>query len=277
MNENPKISIIMPVYNAVNFIQESIDSILKQTFKNWELIIINDGSTDNTLSILHIFVDSRISITMNNHDFIASLNKGLSLSKGKYIVRMDADDIMLSERLQTQYDYMESNPEIDICGSWVETIGDSNSVIQVPQDNIQIGRSMLLYNPIIHSSVIMKRSIFFNDSTNRYSYDYPCAEDYKLWTDLYLKGFKFNNIQKVLLQYRRSKYQVTSRYNLEVNNSSLKIRIEYAEHLMEKMCIRKKIKSLIESLIDLVNDGVIEIDKYLIILYYLYNESSLEN
>ncbi len=118
MNENPKISIIMPVFNAANFIQGCIDSILKQTLKDWELIIINDGSTDNTLNILQLLVDSRISINTNNHDFIASLNKGLSLSKGKYIVRMDADDIMLSERLQTQYDYMESNPEIDICGSF---------------------------------------------------------------------------------------------------------------------------------------------------------------
>ena len=112
---NPAISIVMPMYNSANYIQNSIQSILSQTFRDFELLIIDDGSVDNSIELVCKISDSRIKLHQNKHDFIGSLNLGLNLSGGKYIARMDSDDIMHPDRLKIQYAFMEENPEIDIC------------------------------------------------------------------------------------------------------------------------------------------------------------------
>ncbi|MGL5705063.1 MAG: glycosyltransferase family A protein [Tannerellaceae bacterium] len=119
-----EISIILPVYNVdILYFKEAVYSILEQSFDNFELLIIDDGSDIDFQLVLDLFDDERIRLIRNHHNFIDTLNRGLKESKGRYIARMDADDIMVPHRLQTQYDFMESNPEVDVCGSWAESFG----------------------------------------------------------------------------------------------------------------------------------------------------------
>jgi len=268
----PAVSIIIPVYNAGEYLPECLDSIIKQIFPDFELLIIDDGSTDNSIDIIKSFPDRRIRLIMNKHDFIGSLNLGLNEAKGKYIARMDADDIMLSHRLQTQYDFMETNPDIDICGSYAESFGELKDIIQRPVKQTDIVSSMLLSNPIIHPSVMIRRSIL-RQSGCLYQYGYACAEDYKLWTDLALKGFKFANIPEPLLLYRISPQQVTQVFQNDMVVSSLKIGLEYAEAVMEQLVEKEeRYGNLFNALIELFNDELISPKTFLQAIYPVCRE-----
>lgn len=268
----PEISIVMPVYNAELFLNESIDSILNQTFYDFELLIIDDKSTDQSNFIINRYKDLRIRVLKSRHDFIHSLNMGLKAAKGKYIVRMDADDIMLPNRLKLQYEFMELHPNIDVCGSWAESFGEETCIVQRPAANFDIVSSMLLFNPIIHSSVIMKRSIFSN-MRNKYKYDYPYAEDYKLWTDLSIQDFYFANIQEVLIKYRRSKQQVTNVNRKIMALSANRIQLEYGQQMMLKMInYDEKYTDIFNSLIVSYNQNSISKNCFIKILYLIYKD-----
>jgi glycosyltransferase involved in cell wall biosynthesis len=265
------ISIVMPVYNTEHCLRESIESILKQTFSDFELIIVDDGSTDKSILILKSFCDDRIVWISNKHDFIDSLNKGINKSKGKYIVRMDADDVMLPCRLETQYNFLEKHKNIDICGSWAEMFGERLGIIQRPIDHSVIVHSMLLANPLIHPTVMMKRSII-QYTKKTYKYNYPYAEDYKLWTDFALRGIIFANIPDVLLKYRISQKQVTHLKKNEMISSSLKVRIEYAEKILKKMGREKELFiDLFNDLVELYNKDIIDVETFLHAVYPLSN------
>lgn len=262
----------MPVYNADAYLAESIQSILNQTLVDFELIIIDDGSTDNTTQIVRSFSDIRIVLLRNEHDFIGSLNLGIKQAKGKYIARMDADDAMLPNRLQVQYDFMEQNQTIDVCGSWAEIFGDGDGLLRTPIEHKQIVAIMLLYNPMIHPSVIMRRSVL-KYLRKPYKRDYPAAEDYKLWIDLAGKGARFANIPQVLLRYRQSPNQVTKIQNREMSLSSLKIRIKYAEQIMKQITGKDKyFLDFFDQLIGLLNKNLIDFYQMLNIVYQIYNK-----
>ncbi len=176
---------IMPAYNAARYITESIESILKQTFTDIEVIIVNNGSTDNTVNIINSFEDGRIRLRENVHDFIGSLNLGVSRAKGKYIARMDADDIMLPGRLQVQYEFMESNPEVDISGTWLKTFGDVEYEMRKDVHPIGLQLQAITYTPVYHPSVIFKQEIITHfpcvDGIYQvYDKAYLYAEDYRL-------------------------------------------------------------------------------------------------
>jgi len=116
LSELIKISVVMPVYNGEAYIGDAIESVLNQTFRDFELIIIDDGSTDATVSVIRRYEDSRIVLLKNGHDFIKALNTGLRMAKGKYIARMDADDLMHPQRLEVQYRTMEEHRDVVVCG-----------------------------------------------------------------------------------------------------------------------------------------------------------------
>ncbi|MDR0686703.1 MAG: glycosyltransferase [Dysgonamonadaceae bacterium] len=197
----------MTVYNGELYLGEAIDSILSQTFGDFEFIIVNDGSTDATSKILDSYTDKRIRRVDNteNMKLVYSLNRGLSLCNGKYIVRMDADDIALPERLQVQFDFMESCPEVGICGSYVKSFCEETKktkLLVFPTDDSWIRAFAFFQSPFIHPSVILRREILIN---NNLSYpNYYRAEDYALWTEM-LKYTKGANIPHVLLDYRKHK------------------------------------------------------------------------
>ncbi len=204
----PLISVIMPVYNGANYLRQSIDSILFQTFFNFEFLIINDGSSDDTEDIILSYSDNRIRYFKNesNIKIVETLNKGISLSQGKYIARMDADDFSFANRLEIQLEYMENNPEVFVCGSWVKTFGAFERVWKYPVASDDIFASLLFHSPIAHPSVLVRREVY-----EKFLYDgnYVYAEDYKLW-HLIAKEYKIVNIPNCLLKYRITEEQTRS-------------------------------------------------------------------
>jgi len=268
----PAVSIVVPVFNAGECLPECLDSILKQTFPDFELLVIDDGSTDNSIDIIKSYMDKRVRLIINKHDFIGSLNIGLNKARGKYIARMDADDIMLSHRLQTQFDFMESHPDIGACGSYAESFGEIKAIIQRPMEQADIISSMLLSNPFMHPTIMIRRSLL-QQSGCLYKSGYSCAEDYKLWTDLALKGFKFANIPETLIYYRISTQQVTRVLQNNMLASSVKIGLEYAEEVMEQMIAKdERFGEFLFSLTELLNNELISATTFLKSMYPIYRD-----
>ena len=223
--DSPLVSVIMPLFNCELYVNEAIGSILNQTFSDFELILIDDGSTDKTYSMILEIADSRVKVQRNstNCGIVVSLNRGLELARGKYIARMDADDIALPQRLEKQVSLMEAKPLLGACGSWVIVIGEENGQIwRSPKLHEEIKAEMVFNSCLYHPTVMMRRSIIQKHKI-MYNHDYPHAEDYELWTRL-AKVAQLENICEPLLYYRRHSAQIGNRYNLEQTVSTNRIR-----------------------------------------------------
>ncbi|WP_165026670.1 glycosyltransferase family 2 protein [Dysgonomonas sp. ZJ279] len=274
----PVISIVMPTYNASEYISVSIDSILEQIYEDFELIIIDDGSTDNTIAIISTFRDDRICLIRNDHDFIGSLNLGMTRARGKYIVRMDSDDIMLPNRLQIQYNFMEINPSIDVSGTWMKTFGQREKEMRNAVNHNALQLQSILFTPIYHPTAIFRKEVIYNfpkvnGNYQIYNKEYIYAEDYKLWTVLLIKGSKFANIPQILLHFRHSETQVTSVKQKEMLQTTLRIQNEYIEFIMEKIISKdEKFYDLLESSIKLYNMKKIPFSGLKQIVHSIYSE-----
>lgn len=267
------ISVVMPIYNTpINYLVESINSVLNQTFKEFELLVVNDGSICNDfIDVVNQYHDSRIKLIHNKHNYIDSLNKGIKMSSGKYIVRLDSDDIMYSNRLQIQWDFMESHPDVDICGTWGNIYGDNSKIIQTPCEHSEIVSSLLLFNPLIHSSIIIRRNAI-SEMREIYDKNYLYAEDYKLWTELAIKKRVFYNLPNVLVEYRYSDAQITHKHQKDSKRISQKIKLEYVEYVINMVQIEKnEWASLLKELVSLVNDGKISYNMFIHHVYIIYN------
>ena len=198
----PKISVVMPVYNAERFLSEAIESILNQTFKDFELIIINDGSTDSSLEIINRYKaqDERIVlVNRENRGLVCSLNEGIEKAEGKYIARMDADDISLPTRFEEQIKVLESFKQIDIVGCHYEQIDENSKTtgtVRVPLNQDEICMTLCYTVPFPHASVMIRKEIL-----NKQKYEEFPTEDYLLWSKLY-NNKNFYNLDKILLRYR---------------------------------------------------------------------------
>ncbi|MCX7772823.1 MAG: glycosyltransferase [Clostridia bacterium] len=195
------VSVVMPVYNGAAYLREAIESILNQTYGNFEFIIIDDGSTDDSCEIIRSFQDTRIIYVKNEHNLgiSASLNKALGLAKANYIARLDCDDIASPNRLEVQLRYMKKNQDIGICGSWVQYFGIKKGVMTYPIYDQHIKAFLNFRNAFAHPSVMMRKSVFEN---------YPICysansviEDFKLWSQC-ANYTKFHNIPMRLTSYR---------------------------------------------------------------------------
>lgn len=197
---NSLISVVMPTHNNQNTIKEAINSILSQTYKNFEFIIINDGSIDDTEKIIKSFKDKRIKYLENktNKGISFSLNKGIKTAEGKYIARMDADDISLPQRLKIQIAFMEKNKNIGVCGSWAST-QNSKKIWKTPITNKKIKTHLLFNSPFIHPSIMIRASLL--EETNYPNFKH--SEDYGLWALLADKT-DFYNLSKPLIMYKKS-------------------------------------------------------------------------
>ena len=120
------VTVAIPMYNAAPHLRECLDSVLAQTFRDFELLIVDDGSTDDSVDIVRSYTDPRIRLLLNRHDYIGSLNLLLCEARGKYIARMDADDVMVPQRLALQFAYMEAHPDVDLLGGNMVTLGTSD-------------------------------------------------------------------------------------------------------------------------------------------------------
>lgn len=272
----PVISIVLPVYNSENYIGDSIDSILVQTYPNFELIIIDDGSTDTTVKIIKSYNDNRIILVENTHDYIQSLNTGISKTRGKYIARMDADDIMVKNRLQIQYDYMEANLDIDICGGWMEIFGSTPNIIKAPLEHEKIKTNILLGNSMCHPTTFFRREsmIRLPSYPNIYKQEFIYAEDYKLWADLLRAGLQFANIPEILIKYRSSKNQNTFKFSNQMLKASQNIQSEYIEYIAQEIIkLDESLFDFIDQSIILTSNNIIEFNTLKQIIYNLYNNN----
>lgn len=199
----PRLTVLMSVYNGERYLREAIESILGQTFTDFELLIIDDGSTDDSVAVILGFRDPRIRLVRNdaNLGLVASLNRGLEFARGAYLARMDADDISMPERLKRQVVFMDANPEVDICGSWLEAFdGRVKEIWSPPLGDEEIKANLIFESVIYHPTVIMRQTVL-SDLAVRYDEDYPYAQDYDLWGRL-SRSCRFANIGEVLLRYR---------------------------------------------------------------------------
>lgn len=229
--KNHKISVIMPVYNGMPYLKEAIASILKQTYKNFELIIVNDASKDSTLKYLNSLKDKRIKIINNkkNIGLAKSLNIALKKAKGEYIARMDADDISLPNRLKHQLAFLEKNSAIDLCGTWADIIDENNKIIgekKYPSTPEKVKKALSLYTAIIHPTFMGRKKLFLQ--LNGYNPKYDFAEDYDFLMRS-RKNFKLTNIPKKLFLWRyqnnrRSRTVMNKMYRIDlaIKKNSLK-------------------------------------------------------
>lgn len=219
----PKVSVIMSAYNEEDSIARAIESILNQTYKNFEFIIINDGSTDRTEKIIKEYQnkDKRIHlISKENTGLADSLNIGIKNSSGEYIARMDADDISDEKRLEIQVEFLDNNPEIALVGSWCYLIDLANNKkieCRPPTSDKEIRRYMQKDNPFIHSSIMMRRSVI--EETGGYEL-IKGMEDYELWIRI-AKNHKVANIPLFLITryenrnlYTRHCYKGLNKYDI---------------------------------------------------------------
>jgi glycosyltransferase involved in cell wall biosynthesis len=222
----PVISVLMPVYNAEPYLDEAIQSILSQTFTDFEFIIINDGSTDKSKQIIQSYDDQRIKYFENekNIGLVATLNKGIDICTGKYLARMDADDISLPERLKKLHDFMENNPEVGLCGTWFETFNKSGivAVVKYKPDDFSIRFNHLYAIHISHGTCIIRLSVLIENNL-RFDPEFAHAEDYDLWSRI-SDHCKMANIQEVLYKVRNNEQSVSVKFNSIQKSNSISVK-----------------------------------------------------
>jgi len=230
---NPKISVLLPCYNAEKYIKDSIDSILAQTYQNIEFIIIDDGSTDLSLSIIKSLAatDPRIQFfSRENRGLAKTLNQGIDIASGRYIARMDQDDIAHPERLQKQFAFMENNPHVGVCGTWAQTFGTKSRLLKMPVTNNEIKARLFFESPFVHPAVMIRKDVLHHF---KLYYRVVVAEDYDLWSRA-SKFCEYHNLPEVLLDYRIHPTQITSTQTNGVENSAMLIRYAQAEELLNQ-------------------------------------------
>ena len=230
----PELSVILPVYNGEKYLDTALNSILGQSFVNFELIIIDDGSTDGSLSILKKFkdLDKRIRlVSRENKNLAATLNESIDLARGDWIARMDQDDIALNQRFEIQLNWLKIT-NADICGSWVQVFGGEDTrVLRFPVAHSAISLDLLFKNPLVHPAVIMRAHLA---RALKYDQDFEGAEDYDFWVRACLYGANFTNIPKVLLRYRHHSSQISSASKVKQAFVSDSIRRKYWHQLLSK-------------------------------------------
>ncbi|MDC1332631.1 glycosyltransferase [Gammaproteobacteria bacterium] len=230
MHKIPGVSVIMSVFNGEDFLADAIKSVLHQTFTNFEFIIVDDGSNDRSLAIIQSFqeLDSRIKILAHKNQGLArSLNIGIEHSKGKYIARIDADDLCYESRLEKQYAFMEENHAVDLIGSSVDVINEDGSITTSKKqitDFENIFKKRFLLSPILHITFFGKRSFF--ERNNGYRDSFVFAQDY----DLVLRGIDSGsiilNMEEQLVQYRDFRRKINpSKFIQQFRITELAIRL----------------------------------------------------
>jgi len=201
--ECPRLTVLMPVYNGQEYLRPALESILSQTFRDFEFLILNDGSTDDSVGIIESYQDPRIRLVHNsgNVGLVATLNRGLELARGPYIARMDCDDISHPTRLARQALYLSTHPAVGVVGSWMEFFGDLPArTMRYPVRPARVRVELLFRCSLAHPSVMFRRESFRHHHL-QYDPGFPHAEDWALWSAC-SHLFPIANIPEVLLRYR---------------------------------------------------------------------------
>jgi glycosyltransferase involved in cell wall biosynthesis len=220
----------MTAWNRELFIGESINSILRQTYENFELIVVDDGSTDGTCRVVETFKDPRIRLFRQPHSGIASsANFGVAQARGEYIARLDSDDISLPERLRLQVSALETHPLAVLCYTDTEPFGGNSADLKrprLPQDDMLVALKMCFLCPIVHTSVMFRKKAF--NRAGAYSSKTPVAEDYSLFTRLILEG-GFVAIPKILVKYRLHETSATQDNLATMRRLTKEIAVEHSK------------------------------------------------
>lgn len=235
----PIISVAMPVYNGERYLADAIDSILAQTFSNFELIIIDDGSTDGSLQILQRYQkrDARIRlIARENRNLATTLNDIIDLARGKWTARMDQDDVALPNRFERQLEWL-AQTGADICGGWVKFFGTSDKrVLKHPQTDAAIKMALLFGCPFAHPTVMMRTELA---KQLRYDKAWEKCEDYDLWEKAARLGCEMTNVPEVLLFYRQHEAQISTATSVRQEELTQKIRRRRWEFVFDSMRLNK--------------------------------------
>ena len=236
----PKVTVLMAVYNAERFLSEATESILRQTWSDFEFLIINDGSTDNSREIVLSFNDSRIRLVENqcNIGLTKSLNRGLQLSKGEYVARQDADDISYPKRLERQVQFLDTYSDIALLGSQARTIDEKGmphktNLLRIPVGLLAIRWYLMFQNAFIHSSVMFRRSVVWK-KLGGYDESFARAQDYELWSRI-ARNYKVENLSDVLIDHRFEYGSIVSRLPLpepaeeDIAQNNLQVFLKYPD------------------------------------------------
>ncbi|MEO5690812.1 MAG: glycosyltransferase [Candidatus Saccharimonadales bacterium] len=230
MKKNPLVSVIIPAYNAESYIKIAIDSIQDQTYKNLEIIVIDDKSTDNTLSIANQLAekDERIKLIKNttNIGIGGNRNKGIEKSNGDYICWQDADDISRPDRIQNQVDYLESHPEVGMVGGFITFFEDEHEgkTRRYAEDDQTLRYNIFKYNPVAQPACMVRRACY--ERVGLYDSSLRVSEDLDMIFRIGEK-FKFGNIQEVVIKYRQTSGSLTSSNLKEMEKVTLMLRDKY--------------------------------------------------
>lgn len=248
MANNPLVSVVMPAYNAEKFIDQAILSILDQTYKNFEFIIIDDGSKDSTLEVIKKYKDSRIVLlrNQNNVGVIRSLNKGIARARGKYIVRMDADDWSYPERIEKQITLMQKYPNLVVSGSNIE-ICDENLIVKFVrkynQSDSKIRSRMFRYSPFAHPATIWRARDLKEE---KYDTKALNVEDYELYFRIGKRG-RFENIELPLLRLRMHDMSISHTMNNRQSAFTIQIRWDAAKKYGYRMSLSDIIYNILQA------------------------------
>lgn len=245
-----RITVLMAVYNGEHSVGKAVESILSQTFKDFEFLIVNDCSTDQTVSVINSFGDTRVRIIDNEQNIgqTKSLNKGLAFAKGEYVARIDADDYSFPERLKRQYEYLTKYPQYTLVGTDCLVINESNEKITVrrkctKKDDIVI--QSLTSSPVNHVSVLMRKEDILD--VGGYNPDFQILADYELWSRLITEGFNIANISEVLTVYTIS----DSSYGSRNRDIAIEEKIIIIQKIIESLADYHLDKSSVRNLIDM--------------------------
>lgn len=244
----PCVSVLMSVYNGERHLEDAVESVLRQTFRNFELVIVDDGSTDSTPGILASFAarDDRVVLVRNdcNLGLTRSLNRGLALARGEYFARQDADDVSLPERLAYQVKLLDRRLEIGLVGTWTERIdgeGHSLGVRPMPTRPTHIRWQLIFANPFVHSSVMFRRSLL--EAAGAYNESLKYAQDHELWVRYSYRALAAN-IPVPLVKFRRHDESISSREGKQQWAIHEETTQRNVERLMGKAISMEQIRSL---------------------------------
>lgn len=225
----PQISVLMPIYKGEEHLREAIDSILNQSFTDFEFVIVNDASPDRSEEIILSYKDPRIVYKKHeqNRGLVGALNSGLEICKGKYIARMDQDDIALPNRFELQYNFMENNPDCILLGGQADII-NSKHKLEYPTTDEAIRAKLIFNTSFVHPTVMLRKAML-DEHNLKYSESYKHAEDYGFWVDLASHG-KLANLPQSCLNYRRHEGQYTVVFNQDMVQMVKKIKSEYLKN-----------------------------------------------
>ncbi len=220
----PLVSVIIPVFNREEFVEEAVQSILNQTIQDFEILIVDDCSSDNSVAIIENIKDSRIKLFKNDRHKGVSISRNIAIEnvKGKYIAFMDSDDISHPKRFEKQIGFLESNPHVKACGCWLQCFGQDNHIIRHKENYERIKAELLLHNPLSLGATTVVRECF---QKYKFNPEKLHVEDYDYWVQA-AWDCELANLQEVLYDYRTHKKQVSSEFLKIQREQDIDIKLE---------------------------------------------------